>query len=85
MFKPFGNNIHVEPVSRNKIIGEKAKYYLYGKVIAVGEDVKKIRVGDEVGYVLWGLKEIEFADGTKQYFMQEHTDFILGVKHADEI
>lgn len=82
-FQPFGNNICVKPVSRNKIIGETAKYYLYGEVVAIGEDVKKIKVGDQIGYVLWGIKEIEMADGTRQYFMQEHSDFILGIKHAE--
>lgn len=79
----FGNNICVKPFSRNKIIGDTAKYYLYGEVMDVGIEVKEIKVGDIVGYVLWGLKEVEFSDGTKQYFIQEHSDFILGVQHAE--
>lgn len=81
-FQPFGNNIWIRPESRNKIVGDTAKYYLYGDVLGIGEDVKSVRVGDQVGYVLWGLTEVEMADGTKQYFMQEHPDFIKGIKRA---
>lgn len=82
-FRPFGNNILVQPEDKKKIIGETSKYYLFGKVLGVGEDVKKIKVGDTIGYTLWGLCEIQEADGTKHYFIQENSDFILGILNED--
>lgn len=83
IFKPFGNNILISPKSKEKIIGDTAKFYLFGKVLAVGDEVKKIKVGDTIGYTLWGLNEILEADGTKHYFVQENQDFILGINNEN--
>lgn len=79
IWKAYGNNIQVAPISKEKIIGDTAKYYLYGHVLSVGEEVKNIKVGDEIAWTLWGLKEILQADGTKHYFVQDNPDFILGI------
>ncbi len=79
IYKPFGNNILIQPASKNKIIGDTAKYYLYGEVLDVGNEVKNIQVGDQIGYTLWGLNKIVEADGTEHFFVQENADFILGV------
>lgn len=81
-WKAFGNNIEVEPVSKNKIIGETAKYYLYGKVLSVGNDVKIVKVGDMIAWTLWGMNEVVDADGTKHHFVQENSDFIIAYDKA---
>ena len=75
-WQPFGNNILIAPESKNKIIGDTSKYYLFGKVLAVGSSVnKEIEVGDT------GNKIIE-ADGTEHFFVQDNPDFVLGlIKH----
>lgn len=79
-FKAYGNNIEVLPKSKNKIIGDTSKYYLFGEVVSVGSDVSdKIKVGSTIAYTLWGLTEILKEDGSKQYFVQDNSDFILGV------
>lgn len=81
-FTPYGNNIKIEPKSKNKIIGDTSKYYLFGEVVAVGDQVKNISIGDTIGFTLWGLNEIQQEDGTKEYFVQDTPDFILGVVKA---
>lgn len=78
-FNAYGNNIEVLPDSKNKIIGDTSKYYLFGTVISVGDQVKDFKEGDRIGYVLWGLNEILHADGHKQFFVQENPDFIVGI------
>jgi hypothetical protein len=81
-FKAYKTNIEVLPVSKNKIIGNTAKNYLYGEVISIGEEVKSIKVGDIIGYTLWGLTEIEQDNGEKQLFVKDDPDFILGIYEA---
>lgn len=78
-YKPYGNNILIKPESKNKIIGDTSKFYLFGEVLDVGDSVKTIKAGDKIGYTLWGLNKIIEADGTEHFFVQDNSDFILGV------
>jgi len=79
-WKPYGNNILISPMSKNKIIGDTSKYYLYGKVLDVGEDVKKIKIGDVIGYTQWGINKIVMDDKSEHFFIQDNPDFILGLR-----
>lgn len=77
MIKPFGQNILIEPVIKTQIlVAEKASLCEYGKVISVGPDVKVIKPGDTVGYLVWGISALEI-DGKNYYFVPENTDFLL--------
>ena len=78
MIKAYGNNIQIEPVSRNKIIGDTSKYFLYGKVIGVGDLVTKIKVGDTIAYTLWGLNKFE-QNGKEYFFVADEPQFILAI------
>lgn len=95
-YKPYGTNILVKPASKNKVIGDTSKFYLFGEVLGVGEKVgtfrfllwnfkrkDAIKVGDTIGYTLWGLNKIIEADGTEHFFVQDNPDFILGVMKND--
>lgn len=75
---PYGNNIQIEPQSKNKIIGDTSKYYFYGKVIGVGQSVTQIHVGDTIAYTMWGVNKVE-KDGKEEFFIQDNPDFILKV------
>ena len=77
---PFGNNILVKPALKDKVIGDKAIYRLYGEVLAVGDEVKKVKKGDIIGWTLFGIEEIVEADGSKIHLVQENPDFILAIK-----
>lgn len=78
-FKAYKTNIEILPTSKNKIIGDTSKYYLFGEVLDVGSEVKEIEKGDTICFTLWGLNELLEADGTKHHFIQDNPDFILGV------
>ena len=74
---PFGNNILVLPDEKQTVISVKNTSKCdYGKVIAIGKDVKEIKVGDTIGFVNHGLLALE-VDKTKLYFVPECSDFIL--------
>ena len=78
MIKPYGNNIQIEPVSRNKVIGDTSRFFLYGKVLGVGDSVTKIKVGDTLAYTLWGLNKFE-KDSKEYFFLQDNPDYILAI------
>lgn len=76
--KPFGNQILIQPMQKKSVIVSQSKNFCdYGTVIAVGDDVKVIKVDDIIGYTVWGLNHLEI-DGIKHYFVPEDPRFILG-------
>lgn len=78
MIKPFGNQILVEPVEQKQVLVSQQKSLCeYGKVLAVGSDVKHVKVGDTIGFTVWGLNSLE-VEGKKHYFVQEDSQFLLG-------
>jgi co-chaperonin GroES (HSP10) len=79
---PFGKNILFQPKSKDKIIGDTARFYLYGEVLAIGDKVESIKVGETIIYTQWGLNKAVMADGTEHFFVKEDDDYILGVIHA---
>lgn len=81
-WKPFGKNILFEPQKKEKIIGDTARFYLYGKVLAVGDRVENIKVGDTIGFTQWALNSITTADKQEHFFCREDDDFILGIYEA---
>lgn len=83
MWLPYKTNILIEPEDKNKIIGNTQTKYLYGKVLAVGSEVKDIKVGDTIGYTMWGINKIVMADEKEHYFLQENPEFILGILSND--
>lgn len=76
--QPFGNQILVEPIEKKQILVTNQKSLCeYGTVIAIGDEVNKIKVGDTVGYTIWGINSLEI-DGKKHYFLPEDQQFLLG-------
>lgn len=74
---PFGNNILVQPTEIKTIVSVKNTSKCdYGKVIAIGKDVKEVKVGDIIGFVNHGLLALE-VDKTKLFFIPETADFLL--------
>lgn len=78
MIKPFGRNILVIPVKKEQIlVSDSDPINTYGEVVAVGNEVKEIKVSDVIGFTKWGVRELEI-DGTKHFFVPEDSEFILG-------
>lgn len=84
MIKPFGNNILVKPVVKKQIlVNAQTSLCEYGDVVAVGEDVKYIKVGDRIGYTIWGVNKLEIENDS-HYFIPEDPRFVLGTIGVSE-
>lgn len=76
--KPFENNILVKPVEKKEVaVSDRSSLCEYGEVIAVGDQVTRIKVGDTIGFLVWGINKLEIND-TVHYFVPETGEFILG-------
>lgn len=76
--KPLFNNILVKPTEVNTILrSQEGSLCEYGEVVAIGDEVKVVKVGDLIGYTIWGMKKLE-KDGEKFYILPEDGRFILG-------
>lgn len=74
---PFGNNILVKPHERETILkSAEGSLSEYGEVIAIGDCVKSVRVGDTIGFTIFGINALEI-DGKKAYLVPETPEFIL--------
>jgi co-chaperonin GroES (HSP10) len=78
-WQPFGKNLLFSPQTKDKIIGDTSRFFFYGKVLAVGDKVESIKVGDIIGYTQWALNKIVMADKSEHFFCREDDDFILAV------
>lgn len=77
MIRPFGKNILIEPVARATVlVSDQGSLCEYGKVIAVGDEVTKIKEGEVVGFLVWGIQKLEVDEKT-YYFLPETSEFIL--------
>lgn len=75
--KPLFNQLLIKPTEKKQIIvGERKSLYEYGTVLDIGQDVQNVQIGDTVGYVVWGIKDLEI-DGEKFYFVPEDSRFLL--------
>jgi co-chaperonin GroES (HSP10) len=78
MIKPFGNNILVRPLERKQtLVADEAVLCSYGDVLAIGKEVKEIKVGDIIGFTVFGLNSLEI-DNEKHFFIPETAEFLLG-------
>ena len=83
MIKPFGKNILIQPAAKAQVlVSEQGSLCEYGKVIAIGDEVTKVKVGDTVGFLVWGVQKLDVRD-TIYYFIPESSDFILGTIEED--
>jgi len=77
--KPFGDRILVKPIERKTVlVSDDGNLNEYGEVVAIGEDVKRIKVGDKIGFSVFGIEKLVIED-EKFYFIQESPEFLLGV------
>lgn len=83
-FIPFYDKIEIEPVKREGILQDNG-FLEMGKVIAVGENVKFVEVGDTLFFTAHGVWETAEVDGVKHHVIPEESEYILGkVKHVEE-
>lgn len=76
--EPLFNQILIKPNEHKTILVSDSKSLdENGEVIAIGPDVKQIKVGDRIAFLIWGLNSTEI-DGEKFYLVPEESSFILG-------
>lgn len=80
-FIPYKNKILIKPIEKKDIIpdADEVKFYEKGEVLAVGEEVTWLKIGDTVFFVshgCWSTPEDE--DGIKHFVVTDHPSFILG-------
>lgn len=76
--KPLFNNILIQPTEVSTILrSSEGSLCEYGEVVSVGDDVKVVKVGDVIGFTIWGVKKLE-KEGVKYYIVPEDGRFILG-------
>lgn len=75
--RPFGINVLVKPVEKKQIlVADKASLCEYGEVMAVGSECQHIKVGDVIGYTVFGVNSLEVND-EKYYLIPETSEFVL--------
>ena len=84
-WKPFGSNIRVRPLEKKFIASTPEGNLLeIGEVEAIGDEVKKVKVGDLVSCWLVGVKSPEHEDGSKHHLILENDHFILEVLEKND-
>lgn len=77
--RPFGKNILVVPTKKKQIlVSDMNPLEAYGDVVAIGNKVEEVKVGDTIMFTKWGIRENEI-EGEKYYFVKEDDDFFLGI------
>lgn len=75
---PFGNNILVQPaVKKQVLVSEEGMLCEYGTAIAIGDEVKKVKVGDNIGYSVFGIEKLVIEE-EKFYLIPEDPRYLLG-------
>ncbi len=76
--KPFQRNILVKPTENKLVIGTPSLRE-YGEVVAVGDLVKTVKVGQIIAYDRFFLKEVD-VDGVTYRVVPENDEVILLIK-----
>lgn len=81
--RPFGSRILIKPAAKTQVlVSDQGTLCEYGTVVAIGNDVVHVKVGDSVGFVVWGVEKLDVRDEIF-YFIDEKSDYILGFIEED--
>lgn len=81
---PFGNNILIEKRKKDSLLVQEDDILTeYGEILAIGDEVKKLKVGQIIGYAFFGIIDLKIGDTTYHY-IPENANFILSVLELEE-
>lgn len=84
-FKPYHDKIEVKPlVKESPLASARDNFEEAGEVIAVGENVTKVHVGDVIFFRPYGCWETIEYEGEKHYVVAESNEYILGTYVAGQ-
>jgi co-chaperonin GroES (HSP10) len=75
---PLGNNILIEPDTENRVLASSPIEKDTGTVVSVGEEVTKLKKGDKIVYMKFGVKRVEVSETEKYLFIAEDSPWLLG-------
>lgn len=81
---PLGKNILIRPDMELKVLASEEVEKDSGTVLAKGDDVTKLNVGDKILYLKFGIKRVEVSDIEKYLFIAEDSPWLLGKISEDE-
>lgn len=79
--KPLGGKVQIEfekPSVGGLDLSAKETAQEVGKVIAIGENVKNLKVGDRIMYKGWGVDVITYND-EKYYFIDSTSEGVCAI------
>lgn len=77
MIQPFGDQILVKPIEKQQVVvSDEGTLSEYGEVIAIGSRVSEIKVGDKIGFSVFGIEKLMINE-QKYYFIRESPEFLL--------
>jgi co-chaperonin GroES (HSP10) len=82
MLKPLNKNILIEPELENRVLATQPIETDFGTVIEVGDECTKIKKGDRLAFLKFGVKRIE-TDSKKYVFIAEDSPWLLGIVTND--
>lgn len=78
-FIPYKDKIEVRPIKKeSNILSEETDLIEAGVVIAIGEDVTFVKVGDTLCFDSWGCMKTPEIEGEFHYVVPEDKNVILG-------
>jgi co-chaperonin GroES (HSP10) len=78
-FIPFNDKIEIRPMKKKSVIASPNESLIEaGEVLAIGEDVKFVKVGDIVYFDSWGHSKTPEIDGEIHYVVFERSEVIIG-------
>ncbi len=74
---PIGNFVLVKPeVKKQILVSDQGSLCEYGEVLAIGPEVTRVKVGEKIGFLVFGVNALEVED-TKHYFVPDNGEFIM--------
>lgn len=78
-FTPFKDKIEVRPFKKeSNILSDDETKVEAGEVVAVGDDVTFVKVGDILSFDSWGCMKTAEIEGEFHYVVPENSHVILG-------
>ena len=74
---PLNKNILFEPELETRVLATMPIETDFGKVISVGDECTKIKIGDRISFLKFGVKKIE-TENEKYCFIAEDSPWLLG-------
>lgn len=81
MFKPYNNQVLIEPIIQTSMLSE-TKPPEMGTVVTVGNKVSFVKKGDTIYFRSWGMSETPEIGGKKYTLVECTPEFVLGKENA---